>query len=145
MKSDTLRFAIPVDGSPNALRAVEWAVRLFQCGTRIECVLVNVQPVLELRAHAYQSVEEIKKKEFAQAEEVLRPAREILSAAGVSHQSEYVVGPTAPAIMRLAEKVECDGILMGMRGMGFVLGPLTMGSVTSKVVHEAIMPVTVVK
>ena len=36
-------------------------------------------------------------------------------------------------------------IIMGMRGMGMVLGPVSMGSVTSRVLHDASVPVTLVK
>jgi nucleotide-binding universal stress UspA family protein len=49
-----------------------------------------------------------------------------------------------PAIAALAWELGCDLIVMGTHGMGSIAG-LALGSVASKVIHLAGVPVTVVK
>ena len=47
-------------------------------------------------------------------------------------------------IVKRPEELNCDGIVMGTRGMG-AIGNLVMGSVATKVVHLTKLPVTLVK
>jgi len=47
-------------------------------------------------------------------------------------------------IVKRAEELGCDGIIMGTQGRG-TLGSLFMGSVAVKVVHLTKLPVTLVK
>ena len=47
-------------------------------------------------------------------------------------------------LAKRAEELGCDEIIMGTRGMG-AIGNLVMGSVATKVVHLAGIPVTLVK
>lgn len=140
-----LKILLPIDGSENALRAVRHAVTLAANKAEIECQLLNVQTPMPGRIHGYKSREEIADMERAEAEQVLRPAQEILDAAGISYSATYLEGEVAQAITDYATNTRCDVIVMGMRGMGIVVGPLVMGSVTSKVVHAARVPVTLVK
>lgn len=140
-----LKILIPVDGSDNALRAVRHAVFLARCNTEIECYLLNVQEPIVGRIRAYRSQEEIEQLEIEEAEQALRPAREILDTAGIPYSATCVVGEISQAITDYAETAGCNAIFMGMRGMGLVVGPLIMGSVTCKVVHTTKVPVTLVK
>lgn len=140
-----LKILIPVDGSACALRAVEYVLSLAASNAVIECELLNVQEPMTGKVHAYRSREEIEQLEIAEAERVLRPVREILDAAGIAHAATWLVGEAALAIVEHAEKTRSDGIVMGMRGMGIVFGSVTMGSVTSKVIHTARIPLTIVK
>ena len=74
----------------------------------------------------------------------MRPAIELASAASVPWTSDVLVGDTASMIVKRAEELNCDGIVMGTRGMG-AIGNLVMGSVATKVVHLTKLPVTLVK
>ncbi|MDP1900390.1 MAG: universal stress protein [Rubrivivax sp.] len=47
-------------------------------------------------------------------------------------------------LARRADELGCDGIVMGTRGMT-AIGSVVMGSVATKVVHAANVPVTLVK
>jgi nucleotide-binding universal stress UspA family protein len=136
---------IPVDGSENALRAVKHAVFLAKNNAVIECELLNVQAPMEVRVRAYWSQEEVLKLQRAEAEQVLGPSRIILDAAAIRYNTTYLVGDVVQSIVAHAQATGCDGIIIGMRGMGIVVGPIAMGSVTSKVLHAAGVPVTVLK
>lgn len=140
-----MKILIPVDGSDNALRAVGHAVFLAANNAVIECELLNVQEPMEGRVRAYRSQEQVEELQKAEAEQILRPARAILDAAAIRYNASYLEGEVAHAIIRHVESTRCDGIIMGIRGMGIVVGPIAMGSVTSKVIQSARIPVTVVK
>ena len=58
--------------------------------------------------------------------------------------TEILVGSVPHAIVKRAEDLGCDGIVMGTRGMG-AIGDLVMGSVATKVIHLTKLPVTLVK
>lgn len=140
------RILVPMDGSDNAARALDYALKLAKADKQIEICLVTVQPepVVYGEVQLYISKEqwaEILKK---QSEEILQPAEEAAKKAGVPFKSEILVGDTASAIAKHADKLDCDSIVMGTRGMG-AIGNLVLGSVATKVVHLTKRPVTLIK
>lgn len=48
------------------------------------------------------------------------------------------------AIARAARRLKCESIVMGTRGMG-TIGNLFLGSVATRVIHLARIPVTLIK
>ena len=79
-----------------------------------------------------------------QSDSVLAPAQEKAHAAAVSCSAEIEQGDAAAVIARRADALGCNGIVMGTRGMS-AIGNLLLGSVATKVVHLANVPVTLVK
>jgi nucleotide-binding universal stress UspA family protein len=55
-----------------------------------------------------------------------------------------LIGNAAEKIVKRAEELGCDGIVIGTQGRG-AIGSLLMGSVAIKVVHLTTLPVTLVK
>ena len=76
--------------------------------------------------------------------DALQSARSLLDAAKVRYTPQVLIGPVAETIAKTALEQNCDGIVMGTRGLGAVAGML-LGSVTSKVIHLADVPVTLIK
>ena len=72
------------------------------------------------------------------------PALEAAMEAGVAYTSEILIGNAAEKIVKRAEELGCDGIVIGTQGRG-AIGSLLMGSVAMKVVHLTTLPVTLVK
>jgi len=64
--------------------------------------------------------------------------------AGATFTGEIAVGDIAPTLAWRAEELQCDEIIMGTRGMSAIRN-LVLGSMATKVVHLAAMPVTLVK
>ena len=62
----------------------------------------------------------------------------------MSYQSHLFVGEPAETIARYAKENTCDHIVIGTRGLSAVSG-LLLGSVATKVIHLADMPVLLVK
>jgi nucleotide-binding universal stress UspA family protein len=136
---------VPVDGSRNALRAVEHAASKANAA-KYEVHLLNVQPLPDTygMVGAYLDKREYRKFAKERADKILRPAAERLAQAHVAHHEHVSFGDPAPTIARTARRLRCTSIVMGTRGLG-ALGSLLLGSVATKVLHLARTPVTLVK
>ncbi len=75
---------------------------------------------------------------------LLVAAEATVRAAGVACVSHVRIGHPGEEIAACAAAQGCDAIVMGTRGMGAAAG-LLLGSVATKVVHAAPLPVTLVK
>lgn len=140
------KLLIPVDGSENAARAVQYALKLAKENKAIELHLVTVhpEPAIYGEIQVYVSKERMEELQRKHSEDALGPPTEAAKSAGVPYTSEILVGDTAQMIVNKANEIHADGIVMGTRGMG-VIGNLVMGSVATKVIHLANIPVTLVK
>ena len=88
--------------------------------------------------------EEVEAMEESRGGDALQSARALLDAAKANYVPQVVIGPVAETIARIALEQNCDGIVMGTRGLGAAASVL-LGSVASKVIHLADVPVTLVK
>ncbi len=139
------KILLPVDGSDNSARAVRFVAESASRTRDMEVHLLNVEP----RGDDWMVGRMFKQEELAAMErewasDVLAPMGEILQAAGIPFVTHMRRGEVAPAIAHLAEELGCDQIVMGTRGQS-ALGDLLMGSVATKVLHLAKIPVTLVK
>lgn len=133
-----LKVLLPFDGSAAARHGLRYVARNLE-GLEARVLVVNVQRVLvdAEMLHATRSIAQIHR---AEAEAILRPACELLAAAGVQFDAEVAFGQPARAIARMAEAHGCDLIVMGTRGRGGLLGALRR-SVTERVANRATVPV----
>ena len=140
------KLLVPVDGSENAYRALRYALDVAKNNRSVELHLLTVhpEPVIYGEIEVYVSKERYEELQKQHSMDILQPALDAAKAAGVSYQSEIVVGETAPRIVARAEELSCAGIVMGTRGMS-AIGNLVMGSVATKVVHLTRLPVTLIK
>jgi nucleotide-binding universal stress UspA family protein len=137
---------VPFDGSETAGRALAYAIDVSKQAGQVELHVVTAHepPMVYGEVAVYVSQEKLEAFQKRHAEEILTPARKALADAGVPHREHVLVGPIAESIARCADEQDCDVIVMGTRGMSAV-GNLLMGSVATKVVHLANVPVTLVK
>ena len=135
------RILVPIDGTEHSWRALEYACELVSY-TRGSLVIMTVvsgrmkQHIVEFGGDSL----------FAQmGDEVLDAAHAILS--GKNIDCTYLLendNEIAESILRAVDEQECDGIVLGSRGMG-VLEGLFRNSVSSVIVENANVPVTIVK
>jgi nucleotide-binding universal stress UspA family protein len=137
------KLLVPVDGSDNAMRALEYTIRLAKEYGPIELVIVYaLEPHLIYGGiHLPDEIKELQRKH---GEDMLRPYIETAKRAGVTSASQFLIGDIPKSIVSCAETLGCDGIVMGTRGMG-AIGNLVAGSVATKVIHLTKLPVTLVK
>ncbi len=139
------RILLPVDGSPNSARAVTFVRNCAQDLANLEVHLVNVEPLAdEWIVHRLLTEAELAAMARECGEAALAPAMAELTAVGVKVTPHIERGEIAQTLARLATDLHCDQIVMGTRGLS-TLGDLLMGSVATKLLHLAAVPVTFVK
>jgi nucleotide-binding universal stress UspA family protein len=135
---------VPVDGSPNADRAVAFAIRMAKAVQGMKVVLLNVQEQLE-RWYPHGLASDSSRehlKQQGQAQSVA--ARRLLDESGCPYEFLIIFGKPAETIVQAAKDHGCSGIVMGTRGLGDVES-LFLGSTSFKVVQLSELPVTLVK
>lgn len=136
---------VPVDGSSNSDRAVQHVVALAGTCPTMDVLLLNVQPEIDdWQVRRFLKKEEVEAMEESKGGDALQSARALLDAAKVRYTPQVLIGPVAETIAKTAREQNCDGIVMGTRGLGAVAGAL-LGSVTAKVVQLSDVPVTLIK
>jgi len=141
-----MKILIPVDGSANAQRAVEYVIKnIATLKEPPQLLLLNVQSnVATGNVKLFINQETINDYYREQGMEALQIARQTLDAAALPYQYHISVGTPAEAIVKYANEQGVDQIVMGRQGQGG-LQSLLLGSVMSKVLHLATMPVLLIK
>jgi len=135
---------VPVGGLESSLRAVQYLIRARDDGIRPAIHLLNVQPHMTGDVTQFVARSDIDDYRREQSEEALRRARALLDAAKVPYEVHTDVGHAADCIVRNAEALGCDHIVMGTHGRG-ALAELLVGSTTLRVLHQTHLPVLLVK
>ena len=140
-----MKVLLPIDGSDAALDAVRYALRLVHAGLRANFVLANVQEPATLYevvvAHDADVIEHVS---AAAAAHSLESAQALLRAAGAEFESEVGTGDPGHVLVDIAERFECELVIMGARGVGALRAAL-LGSVSTSVLHASSVPVLIVK
>jgi len=144
MSGDLSKVLVPVDGSPQADRAVKHAIEMSKIGQARELHLLNVQPALSGDVAAFVDKPTRDDYHRDEADKSLESARKLLKAADMPFKEHIGVGQPAPTIVAFAKKLGCGQIVMGTHGLGAALR-LVLGSVAQEVVRESDAAVTVVK
>lgn len=141
-----MKILIPVDGSANALRAVEHVIAsAASLKEAPQLLLLNVQwNVATGNVKLFIDQQTIDDYYREQGMAALQSARAALDASGLSYQYHISVGTPAEAIAQYAETQAVDQIVMGRQGQGG-LQSLLLGSVVHKLLHLAACPVQLVK
>ena len=141
-----MKVLIPIDGSASANRAVQQVISSMQWLRETpQIFLLNVQWKLDSgNVKLFISQETIDDYYREQGMAALAEARKKLDAAGLTYTYHISIGTPAEAIVQYAQEQHVDQITMGAHGQG-ALSTLLLGSVVSKVLHLASMPVLLVK
>ncbi len=138
------KILVPIDGSKNALRAVAHAAALVRGHPKGIIHLVNVQPALPGAVTTFVGKGMVDRFHREEAAKALAAAQRLLDKAGVAYKAHVGIGAPGAAIATFVEKLDCDQVVMGTRGLGAALG-LVLGSVANAVVYRVRVPVTLVK
>ena len=141
-----LKLLVATDGSENANRVIDHVIH--QAGRYkepVEVHLLNVRlPLAGVNVKLLVSSEDVDAYHHDEGLAALKSARAKLDAAGIKYAFHIGVGNPAEVIAQYAQDKQCEQIVMGSRGMGTVSN-LVLGSVASKTIHLAKVPVLLVK
>ena len=140
------KILLPVDGSEGSLRAAHYIAGLASLMPAVEVIILNVQPEADnWMVRRSIKPDELAKMEQDWSEEAMIPERDVLQAAGVSCQMRMERGEIAPTVARLAQELSCQQIIMAVSSCKSTLADWLLGSVATKVLHLASVPVTFIK
>jgi len=135
------RLLVPIDGSDHALRALAHVIKRVASHPQLQIYVLNVQ--LPLPRSLFVSRSMIADYHEAKSNEDLARALRMLQRNGLKAEIMVRVGEPGETIAKMARQKHCGEIVLGSRGLGN-LKSLVLGSVTTKVIHAARVPVTVV-
>jgi nucleotide-binding universal stress UspA family protein len=140
------KILVAIDGSENALRALDFAVQQASYTPPAEIRVLNVQatPSANTAWEIYVTAARIEEIAAERARAILDAAVERLRGSSCASTLEQLSGDPAETIARRAAELGCESIVMGTHGLS-ALGVLVMGSVAQKVMHHTTIPVTLVK
>jgi nucleotide-binding universal stress UspA family protein len=142
------KILVAVDGSEHSVHAVRYLIGLIQegglLGGNVEVNLVNVQPLLPTRIAHDMDEDEIANYYGDKSTEDLQKAVALLKQEGIAFRQHELQGDAARKIVACSKALECDSIILGSHGNGFLTG-IFLGSVAAKVVQLSDIPVTLVK
>ena len=140
-----MKILLAVDGSEVSTRAVKHVIVLARkMSAPPELVLLNADTPLLQAAAVKIGIEGVKRYHQENGEYSIKAARAALNRARLPFTEKLVVADPAQAIIAEAGKGRHDLIVMGSHGRGAIKG-LLLGSVTSKVIANCDVPVTVVR
>jgi nucleotide-binding universal stress UspA family protein len=139
------RILVPTDGSDGVERAIEHAIEVATTND------ADVHGLFVLSTDAYaglameSSWESVDRLLREDAQEAVARVREIAEAVDedLAVETAVVEGKPSREIVRYAEEVGCDLIVMGTHGRGGI-DRLLLGSVAESVIRSSSMPVTTV-
>lgn len=136
-------IVIAVDGSENSLEAVRYGAKLATANSDIRLHLLNVQPPLPSAASSFVTQDVVRSFHQEEGDKCLKPARALLDEMKLGYESHVAVGNSAEAIVAYSREKNCASIVMGTRGLS-ALPSLLLGSVATRVLHLAEVPVTLI-
>jgi nucleotide-binding universal stress UspA family protein len=141
-------IVVGTDGSETAGRAVQEALELASSTGAVLNIVTAYQPVgrARLKAEAEQTPEDLQWAigPAEDAEVTLQAATDAAGGSGVEVHGHAVEGDPADAILRVAEDMGADVIVVGNKGMTGTKRFL-LGSVPNKISHHAPCSVLIVR
>ena len=131
----TKKILVPVDGSDQALKAIDFAANLAkQDGATIHLLHVYKLPIIPEGMGEYVISDRIELQ--ALGEQIISVAKDELTKKGGQHiEATVIEGDPAERIIAYAKDHDVDMVVMGSRGLGSFKG-LLLGSVSNKVSHR---------
>jgi nucleotide-binding universal stress UspA family protein len=142
-----VRILLAVDGSEASARAaakVAETIGWYKDTPHIDVLTVHL-PVPKFGHMGSVVTHEMVERHYAEeSEAALSPSRKVLDAAGVEYTTHRAVGPIAETIVDQAKSLGADQVVMGTRGMS-AISNVVLGSIATKVLHVATVPVVLVR
>src|SRR5690606_12965792 len=140
-----MKILVAVDGSEISLRAVKFVIALNrELAKPARVTLLAVDPPHFPGVESRIGTKAVQQMHEDSLDQMLRDARRSLSRAKLELNERAEIGDAAETILAVARKEKVDLIVLGSHGRGAVKGIL-LGSVSSKVIAQGDIPVTIVR
>lgn len=136
------KILVPYDGSHHSERALETAIHMAKGDSAAIHVIYAYDKLPNYLGEP--NLQEVLNRVTEAAQALMESAAQKAHDQGISITTDVLEGPAAEAILRVAEAEEFDLIIMGSRGLGHLKG-LLMGSVSERVMHQAKIPVMIMR
>ncbi len=140
-----MKILVAVDGSDISMRAVRFVIALnrkLAKPARVPLMAVDPPPFPGVETRI--GTKATRQMHEETLESMLKDARRSLSRAKLELNERAEIGEIADTILNVAKKERVDLIVLGSHGRGAVKGIL-LGSVSSKVIAQTEIPVTIVR
>ena len=138
-----LTLLVPVDGSPGSSHAVNLVIKWYRDIGPVRIRLLHVLPPDDGIAIGLTHREADPANDPADGTHALSSARTVLDREGIPYDSDVKSGFVPSTIIQYGRTMDCNGIVMGTRGMGTT--DALLGSIARQVIKLADVPVTLVK
>ncbi|MFP3307345.1 MAG: universal stress protein [Thermocladium sp.] len=136
------KIVVAYDGSPHSKRALDMAIDIAKkYGSRLYIIEV-VDPAALIGLGVSPVPQTVLDQLYQKAKDDIEEAHK--RAAGLETEGQVLEGDPATSILEFVDKVKADLLVSGSRGLS-TLKRLFLGSVSSRLVSEARIPVLVVK
>lgn len=137
-----MKIAVAIDGSDNAIRAVEHALLLVRHLPDAELEFIHVIDHNKMKDEHLlsQNTEGVTLKR----EQKLQPATKLAESAGIKANVKILKGSPKEEIIKYVNKNNIENLVIGSRGLN-TFQEMILGSVSHKVMKHANCPVTIVK
>jgi nucleotide-binding universal stress UspA family protein len=133
------KIVVGYDGSDQSKRALDRAAALGRSGAS-----VTVVTGVAVGLHGPRSMGALDEEELAEHRRLVDAARDHLKGQGIDAQAVEGEGDPADVILEAAKDLGADLVVVGSRGLN-AAQRLVLGSVSTKIVHEAPCDVLVVR
>lgn len=138
-----IKVLVPIDGSPNALKAVQHVINACVNEGMREVHLLHVRTPLTQHAARFISKRARAAYHRKEAEKALEGAKALLDRFSVPYAAHVALGDKAEVIHRTAQRLRIDRIIMGTARKNS-LTRMIEDSVTNRVLERVQIPVEVV-
>jgi len=142
-----MKMLLAVDGSKYSLDAVKCLIEhadWYRNKPEVELLFVHA-PVPKLPGMSkVVGKNQIQRYYAEEGEAALAEATKLLEGAGIHPRTTLLVGQAADEIVKHAQRTRCDLIFIGTHGRT-AAGNMLLGSVATKVLHSATVPVMLVR
>lgn len=136
------KILVASDGSGHSLKAAEKAIELAKIEKDSFIDVLYVVDGKNSKHDVLQNWDALKVTELRK--EKLRNIVKKAEAAGISYHINIVRGEPVPQILKFAQELKSDVIVLGSRGLN-ILQEMVLGSVSHQVTKKAKCPVMIVK
>ena len=138
------KILVPVDGSENALRALDHALFLAKSTGAAATAIHVIERPPTVYVESQKLLDELLENYRKESTKILDKCQEAARRAGVEIKTVIAEGDPASSIVGYADKEGFDLIVIGSRGLGRLKGAV-LGSTSNKVLHGTKCTVMITK